>query len=176
MLTVREMQVEDISKIIYYWLTANDTYLWSMGASGEKIPTKEEWEERLADQLKAPYTDKKSYCIIWLLNNEAVGHCNVNNIVFGEEAYMHLHMWRAGERKQGYGTEFVKKSLPYFFKNLQLQKLFCEPYALNDAPNKTLQKLGFTFIKEYITTPGPINFEQPVTLWQLDRNKVNDFI
>lgn len=37
----------------------------------------------------------------------------------------------------------------------------------NPAPNKTLKKAGFELVKEYVTTPGPINFEQPVKLWCL---------
>ena len=58
-------------------------------------------------------------------------------------------------------------SLSYFFKHLKLQKVVCEPYALNDAPNKTLKKAGFNFIKEYTTIPGSLNFEQPVKQWSL---------
>lgn len=48
-----------------------------------------------------------------------------------------------------------------------MKKLYCELYALNPAPNKTLEKVGFTFIKEHITVPGLLNFEQPVKLWEL---------
>jgi hypothetical protein len=55
--------------------------------------------------------------------------------------------------------------------DIPLKKLFCEPYALNPAPNKTLEKIGFEFVKEYITTPGWINFEQPVKLWMMDFEK-----
>jgi hypothetical protein len=48
--------------------------------------------------------------------------------------------------------------------------LYCEPYALNPAPNKTLEKLGFKFLKTYTTIPGWINFEQEVNLWELKNN------
>ena len=58
-------------------------------------------------------------------------------------------------------------TIPCYFKNLQLKKLICEPYALNPAPHKTLEKLGFQFEKEYVTVPGSINFEQPVKRWVL---------
>jgi len=88
---------------------------------------------------------------------------------------MHLHLWNKDVRKKGYGTRFVKLSLPYFFGNYQLKKLFCEPYALNPAPNKTLEKAGFEFIKEYTTIPGFINFEQPVCLWEMRFEKFKTF-
>jgi RimJ/RimL family protein N-acetyltransferase len=67
------------------------------------------------------------------------------------------------------GVQLVKKSLPYFFNNLHLKTLYCEPYALNPAPNKTLPKVGFEFVKEYITVPGHLNFEQRVCLWQMKK-------
>ena len=79
---------------------------------------------------------------------------------------MHLHIWENGARKKGMGTALVKLGLPFFFKNLKLKKIYCEPYALNPAPNKVLEKAGFEFLKTYITTPGFLNFEQAVNLWQ----------
>ena len=166
-LSVREIQKSDIEPIIQYWLNADPAFLTGMGVDLIKMPSKEEWITMLAAQIKQPYSEKKSYCMIWLVGNKPIGHCNVNKIKFGEEAYMHLHMWNANGRKKGMGTELVKMSLPYFFENLKLKTIYSEPYALNQAPNKTLEKAGFTFVKEFITIPGFLNFEQPVNLWEL---------
>ncbi len=167
-ITVTEMQESDIPLIADYWLTADKTYLQNMGVDLKKMPAPEEWLSMLQSQLNKPYKEKASYCTIWQLNGKPIGHCNVNKIIFGQDAYMHLHIWNAAERKLGLGADFIKQSLPYFFNNLQLKKICCEPYALNPAPNKVLAKAGFTFIKEYSTIPGSLNFEQPVKLWQID--------
>jgi RimJ/RimL family protein N-acetyltransferase len=64
-------------------------------------------------------------------------------------------------------------TLPYFFQNFELKNLYCEPYALNPAPNKTLKKIGFQFVKQYVTIPGSLNFEQEVNRWEL---KFEDFV
>ncbi len=167
MLSVREIQSEDIEYIIRYWLDADPEFLKGMGVDTSKIPSSDEWGKMLSEQLLQPYPEKKSYCIIWLNNNKAIGHCNVNKIKFGDTAYMHLHMWNAEGRKMGMGTELIKMSLPYFFEKLELKKIYCEPYVLNPAPNKTLKKVGFIFLKEYRTIPGFLNFEQAVNLWEL---------
>jgi RimJ/RimL family protein N-acetyltransferase len=167
-LSVREIQQTDIEPITQYWLTADPAFLTGMGVDLAKMPSKEEWITMLSQQLAQSYPEKKSYCTIWQVDNKAIGHCNVNKIKFGEEAYMHLHMWNTDFRKKGMGTELVKMSLPYFFENLELKKIYSEPYALNPAPNKTLEKAGFTFVKEFITIPGFLNFEQPVNLWELN--------
>ena len=166
-LSVREITTTDIDLLIAYWISADETFLNGMGADITKMLSGDEWKKMLTGQISQSYEEKKSYCIIWLMDGKPVGHSNVNKIKFGEEAFMHLHLWKAGTRQKGAGTTLVKLALPYFFENLQLKKLYCEPYALNPAPNKTLEKVGFTFIKEHITVPGLLNFEQPVKLWEL---------
>lgn len=167
MLSVREIRPSDIESITAYWLGADKEFLLGMGVDLNKIPSHEQWIDMLSEQLQQPYEEKKSYCTIWEIDGQAVGHSNVNKIVFGEEAYMHLHLWKSAVRRAGAGTALVRMSLPWFFHHLQLKVLYCEPYALNPAPNKTLEKVGFEFVKTYTTTPGWINFEQAVNLWAL---------
>ncbi|WP_439882927.1 GNAT family N-acetyltransferase [Pontibacter sp. MBLB2868] len=166
-ISVRELQVSDVEEILKYWFESDNDHLISMGVDLNKMPDKAEFEKMLLSQIDQAYNEKQSYCLIWLLNNKPVGHSNVNRIKYGEEAYMHLHIWNAGIRRQGLGKELVKMTLPFFFDNLKLKKLYCEPYALNPAPNKTLEKVGFNFIKEYTTIPGSLNFEQKVIRWEL---------
>ena len=170
-LSVREIQKEDIDFLVNYWLKSDDAFLVGMGVDLAKIPGEDNLRKMLSQQLTQTYEEKQSYCIIWQLNDKPIGHSNINKIIFGEEAYMHLHLWNSDVRKKGMGTELVKMTLPYFFKNMKLKKLYCEPYALNPAPNKTLEKVGFDFVKEHITIPGYLNFEQPVKLWELSLEK-----
>ncbi len=170
-LSVREIEQQDIELIANYWLESDPAFMESMGVELSKLPAREFWYEMLRSQLDAPIEDKQSYATIWEADGKAIGHCNVNKIVFGKEAYMHLHIWDKTIRKKGYGEQLVKMSLPYFFNNLNLETIYCEPYALNPAPNKTLAKLGFQLEKEYVTTPGFLNFEQPVTRWKLTREQ-----
>lgn len=168
-LSVHELSPAEISMIIQYWQHADTAYLEGMGVDLSKLPSEEDWQKMLSEQLEQPMDKKYSYCIIWLLNERPIGHCNVNKITFGKEAYMHLHIWYPEFRNQGFGVEFVKLSLPFFFENLQLKNLYSEPYALNESPHKTLEKCGFEFEKEYTAIPGSINFEQKVKRWKLTR-------
>jgi RimJ/RimL family protein N-acetyltransferase len=50
---------------------------------------------------------------------------------------------------------------------LQLQRLFCEPSAFNVAPNRTLQRTGFHYVKTHMTVPGLLNYHQAVIRWVL---------
>lgn len=170
-LSVREIQEPDFANIVDYFLNADKDFLLMMGVDSSKLPEREKWLQLLSDEYNQPFERKKFYYVIWLLNNTPIGHSNINKIIFGEEAYMHLHIWDTQRRQKGAGVEFIKMSLPYYFDKFRLKRLYCEPSASNHAPNKTLEKSGFEFVKKYETMPGWINLFQTVNCWQLDFKK-----
>jgi len=170
-LSVREMLDDDVKHIVNYWQNATDETLLKMGADKSKLPTAEVLTKFLQQQIATPYQEKKSYALIWVLDGNPIGHNNVNNIDFGKSAFMHLHIWNTPNRKKGMGSILLKKALPFFFENLNLETLFCQPKATNEAPNKTLPKADFNFQKKYTTIPGHLNFEQEVNLWQITRQE-----
>jgi RimJ/RimL family protein N-acetyltransferase len=98
-----------------------------------------------------------------------VGFSSTDRITFGNEAFMHLHVVEAELRSSGLGTQFVMLSAQAYFKVLELRRLFCEPNALNVAPNRTLQRAGFRYLFTHESQPSPINFPQLTTRWVLDR-------
>jgi len=168
-ISVREIELNDIDLIADYWLKSDSDFLTSMGVDLDKLPTRTGLSKMLTEQISLPIKDKKSYALIWELDEKQIGHSNVNGIEYRKQAIMHLHLWKSDNRKKGIGTELVRKSLPFYFERLKIEKLICEPYALNPAPNKTLEKVGFEFVKKYITIPGSLNFEQEVNRWELTK-------
>ena len=170
-LSIREITRADVPLIADYWTKSDPVFMQSMGVDLEKIPPRNELMEMLSRQIGQPYPEKQSYAIVWLIDGEPSGHSNINKINFGDEAYMHLHLWNNQSRKKGMGTELVKMTLPNYFNNFNLKNLYCEPYALNDAPNRTLSNVGFDFERRYRTIPGYLNFEQEVNRWVLRREK-----
>ena len=164
------MKSKDAELIVRYFLDASPDFLKGMGVDPARLPSFDEWIEKLNADLAKPMEEKEFFYVIWLFENKPIGHSNINKIVFGQEAYMHLHLWTADRRAKGIGTSLVRLSLPYYFRNFKLNELFCEPHAHNPAPNKTLEGLGFQFEKEYETIPGWINFHQPVKRWRMTKN------
>ena len=171
-LHVRPLETGDIKLIADYWLLSSDEYLIGMGVDLNKLPERSDFEDMLRFQINTPLAQKPSYALIWVVNNTPIGHCNVNAIKYAESAYMHLHIWVPKQRHQGLGTKLVKASLKIFFHDLKLKTIYCEPYALNPAPNKALKKIGFNFIKKHTTVPGSLNFEQPVNLWSIREEEI----
>jgi RimJ/RimL family protein N-acetyltransferase len=167
---VREIQLKDIDLIADYWLKSEPDFLINMGVDLNKLPSRIELRKMLTEQINSSLKDKKSYALIWELDGKQIGHSNVNKIEYGKQATMHLHLWHSINRKKGIGTALVRKSLPFYFEKLKIKKLICEPYTLNPAPNKVLEKIGFKFIRKYKTIPGSLNFEQEVNRWEISKD------
>jgi RimJ/RimL family protein N-acetyltransferase len=175
-LTVRDLQINDIEKIVDYFVMADTEFLYGMGADKSKLPSREAWIKKLELEVQKPLSTKEFYYIIWLLDNQAIGHSNINTIEIGKSATMHLHLWDIKNRKSGLGLDFLKMTIPYYFNNFGLEKLICEPYSKNVAPNKVLTKLGFELVKTYDTKPGWINFHQRVNRYELKKEKIKTLI
>jgi [ribosomal protein S5]-alanine N-acetyltransferase len=170
-ISVRLATTSDHKRIVDYFLNGSEDFLTGMGVDRKKLPERSAWLKLLEDNHQTQLEKKSFFYVIWLVDGVPVGHSNINKIVFGEEAYTHLHMWRSGIRQSGLGYEFMRMSIPFYFDRFGLKNLFCEPYALNAAPNKTLKKLGFDFLQQYETIPGWISFLQPVNRWVLTREE-----
>lgn len=170
-LSIREIESQDIEKMIDYFHSSSEDYIKAMGASKSKLPSKQEWINQLLLEFEKPLKQRKFHYVYWCLNGVDIGHSNINQVEFGKCGTMHLHMWLENNRQNGMGQEFLRQSVAHYFKKIQLQKLICEPYAENIAPNRTLLKLGFQFIKNYETIPGKINFLQMVNRFELERDK-----
>ena len=168
---VRECEIGEIDLVINYFLEADDAFLRGMGVEPSKMPTAVQWRQLVVDDRERPLQERQHYYLLWELDGLPVGHSNINAISYGQEAKMHLHLWQPQTRRSGNGTFFVRESIARYFEKFKLQRIICEPYALNPAPNRTLAKGGFEFIKRYETIPGWIAFEQEVNRWEMSRER-----
>lgn len=169
--STREMSPTDAERVVDYFSTADVAYLKGMGAEKSKLPAREEWVTAILAELDKPFEEKQLYYVIWEVAGKAIGHSNINHISFGQEAFMHLHIWKKENRKYGYGLELVKQSIPKYFGLFQLQKLRCEPFTGNPAPVRLLEQAGFEFVEIYETTPSIICFPQEVRRFEMSKNR-----
>jgi RimJ/RimL family protein N-acetyltransferase len=163
------MRLDETRLMIRYFLEADHDLLRGMGIDPKKLPSESTWRELLQEDFTRPIPQRHFYFRAWVFDGALVGHCNLNKIAYGQSAFLHLHVWNVDNRRDGCATQLLKPSVVHFFERFELRELFCEPYALNPAPNRALPKVGFQLVKPYETTPGWINFHQPVNLWMLAR-------
>lgn len=167
--TVREMTASEFEIVIDYFFKSTPEYLETLGVDPTRLPPPDGWRDRFQREQAKPIEQRTWLAVIWLRDNRPLGFSTSDKIIYGEQANMHLHVVDPELRGQGYGVECVRRSADIYFERLKLKRLFCEPYAFNVAPNRTLQKAGFKYLKTYMTVPGPLNFHQAVTRWVMER-------
>jgi RimJ/RimL family protein N-acetyltransferase len=167
-LVIREMALGEVGLVIDYFHGSAPEHLEILGVDPTRLPTPQDWRARYVAEYGKLVQDRLTLLVIWELDGVAVGFSTADKIVYGEQAHMHLHVVDPQRRKSGIGSECVRKTAELYFHALELKRLFCEPNALNVAPNRTLQSAGFRYVKTYKTVPGPINYHQVVTRWVLE--------
>lgn len=166
---VRPMRLDEVDLRLDYFHGASDEYLLKLGIDRALLPAKDDWRAYYEEDFARPLTERESYHLVWLLDDRIVGFSSVDNIDFGNEAFMHLHILEEPRRRSGLGTHFVRLSVDDYFRTLDLRRLFCQPNAFNAAPNRTLQRAGFRYLSTEEMAPSVINFPQPITRWVLER-------
>jgi len=166
---VREMAADEADVVIDYFHSATPEHLEMLGVDPTRIPSKSVWAEAFRQLFEMPIERRPGFLVTWLDDGRVVGFSSCDKIVFGEQAFMHLHVTVPDLRQRGIGVQCVARSVDIYFDRLKLKRLFCEPNAFNVGPNRTLQKAGFTYVKTHMTVPGPLNFHQAVTRWVIAR-------
>jgi RimJ/RimL family protein N-acetyltransferase len=165
----REMQPAEVDIVIDYFHDASDEHLDRLGVDRALLPARTAWREFYAHDCARPLPERSIFWLAWESDDEIIGFSSADQISFGEQAFMHLHILRPDRRRCGLGVQFVRQSATIYFRVLELQRLFSQPNALNVAPNRTLQRAGFQYVLSEHTIPGPINCPQVVTRWVLKR-------
>jgi RimJ/RimL family protein N-acetyltransferase len=163
------MRLDEVDVRLDYFHGSSDSYLLKLGVERALLPSKDEWRAYYVEDFARPLVERESYHLAWELDGRMVGFSSVDGIEFGEQAFMHLHIVEEPRRRAGLGTEFVRLSVDEYFRTLELRRLFCQPNAYNVAPNRTLQRAGFTYVFTEEMQPSIINFPQPITRWVLER-------
>jgi len=108
---------------------------------------------------------------VWETNGEPVGYSTADKIRFGQRRSCTFisSMRCIGEPVRAFGAcerRSACTSISY-----RLDHLFCEPNAFNVAPNRTLQRAGFRYVKAHMTVPGLLNYHQAVTRWVIEGSR-----
>lgn len=163
------MTLSDVDIRINYFHDASDEHLRLLGINRALLPTRQAWRTFYEEDDERPIEERHNYSLVWELDGQPVGFSSTDRITFGDEAFMHLHVLEPSNRRGGLGTEFVTQSAATYFRDLELKRLFCEPHAFNVAPNRTLQRAGFSYLFTHEATPSSINVPQITTRWILRR-------
>jgi RimJ/RimL family protein N-acetyltransferase len=164
-LSIRPMELSDFAVRIAYFHDASDEHLERLGVDRALLPDPVEWQARFAGNLTLPLEERSEYGVVWELDATLVGFSTADQIQFGAEAHMHLHIVDSECRAAGLGARFLGQTAAHYCDALRLARLYCEPNAFNVAPNRALQRAGFRYVRSRQCRPAPINTHQTTTIW-----------
>jgi RimJ/RimL family protein N-acetyltransferase len=167
----RPMLSDEASLVIDYFHNATPEFLHTLGVDPARLPARDAWRAHYDREFDLPIEQRKSFLVLWTLGGTPLGCATADKIEIGRQAFMHLHIFESAQRQRGLGAALVRQSADIYFDTLRISELYCEPYAFNVAPNRTLQKAGFSYVMTHETVPGPLNFRQPVNRWVLRRGE-----
>jgi len=164
-LLIKEMALAEVGVVIDYFHGATPEHLETMGVDPTRLPGRGDWRARYVAEYRKPIPERSTLLVIWKLHDSPVGFSTSEKIAYGEQAHMHLHIVDPQLRGSGIGSAALPETIALYLRELKLKRLFCEPNAFNVAPNRTLQRVGFRYVKTYTTVPGPLNYHQAVNRW-----------
>lgn len=164
------MEPTEARLIIDYFHSSTPEHLELLGVDPTRLPEPGHWMATYMQDARKPVAERDFLLVLWEVDGDPVGFSTADTITVGREARMHLHIVDAGRRRGGLGVRCVRETARLYFDVLELERLICEPNAFNVAPNRTLQRAGFRYVKTHMTVPGRLNYHQAVTRWVLERS------
>ena len=166
---VRPFQLEDIPYLLDYWYNNSEDNLTRMGVDKSLLGPRIKREQDLIDSFHTPNNLKDNFHIIWLINNEPVGHNSFDHILINEISHMHLHMWSQKWRGKGYGAILFCQAVMMFYSLFHPKIILSEPCSENAMPNKMFEKIGFKKWKSYLAKSSEISILSELTNFIIDQ-------
>jgi hypothetical protein len=141
---IRDMELADILPFKNYWYRSPEAFLRGMGVDPSKMVPEEEFEASLNETITKNSTG--SVCKLPFLTIELdgvpVGSHSLGDVVEGETAVFHAHLWSSHVRRIGLCTYTYPRAAKVFMERFGLKELTFKTPMLNHAANRIKEKLG----------------------------------
>jgi hypothetical protein len=94
-----------------------------LGVDRTLLPSRQAWRAIYDADFARPITERELYTLAWERGERIIGFSSLDQIAYGEQAFMHLHILAGLDRRRGMGTELVKLSAAAYFQTFELQRL-----------------------------------------------------
>ena len=156
-LTVRPLANEDFDGYIAYFTQISKVDAERMGLAIDRVPSAAQLRSDLKTMIATPLDRLRSFVLAWCIDGKTIGHSSLKDIVPGEVGSIHLHMWHAALRGQGYGPRLFCLSALDFYQRFNLKHMICEPKADNPMANRVLEKIGFPLVLTHVAAGSDLS-------------------
>ena len=175
-LTVRPLANEDFDGYIAYFTQISKADAERMGLAIDRVPPAAQLRSDLEAMIATPLDRLRSFVLAWCVDGKTIGHSSLKDIVPGEVGSIHLHMWRADLRGQGYGPRLFCLSVLDFYQRFNLKHMICEPKADNPMANRVLEKIGFPLVLTHVAAGSDLSVVCHLNRYEILRNVAERYL
>jgi hypothetical protein len=141
---LRDLEENDIPLFLNYWYKSPEAFLRGMGVDPNKMLPPHEFETSLRATLEKNVQEAKSKMpfLTIELDGRAVGSHSIGDLVEGDTAVFHAHVWDQSARRIGLCTYTYPRAAMIFMDRFSLKELLFKTPSLNPGANRIKQKLG----------------------------------
>ncbi len=173
---MRPLAAEDLDGFIGYWTNLSREEIERMGVAIERVGSANQMRSDLEAAIAASLDTASSFVLVWCLDGKAIGHSSLKDIRPRDFGSVHLHMWRADLRGQGYGPRLFCLAVLDFYRRFQLKRMICEPKADNPTANRMLQKIGFPLLLTRIGTSSALSIVCELNRYDIVRDIAEKYL
>jgi hypothetical protein len=96
-----------------------------------------------------------------------IGFSTADKIVFGQEAFMHLHIVNPDLRQIGYGTKCVEETVKSILRPSSCNGFSASRMRSISGRTELFSARVSKYVKTHQTVPGSLNYHQAVIRWGL---------
>jgi hypothetical protein len=171
---LRDMELSDVAPFVAYWYRASTAFLRSMGVNPETMKPEGEFEDFLTSTIRGNAVSSPSRLplLAIVVDGRAVGSHSIGDLLAGESAVFHAHVWEPALRGTGLCTYTYPRAAQLFMDRFSLGQMLFKTPTSNVAANRIKDKLGLRCIgQERITAPFMLE-GLTANVYRLDRRDV----
>lgn len=168
-LEVRPLRPVEAHRVVDYFLGLGAADLARMGVDPARLPPRAGWVQRLEETVREGPASGSFY-LAWLVDGGLVGHAALKDLVVGDRASIHLHLWAGTHRGRGLGADLFCRSVLDAHERFRLRSLACEPSAANPMPNGMLARVGFPLVRTYLGASSDLSAVTTLNRYEVRRD------
>lgn len=150
--SLSEITYQDVKLLMSYWYDSPEDFVKGMSVNRQGMPEREVFTKKLHEKIDACQRNpniKSNYLAI-KLDSKTIGVHSLSDILDGESAVFHAHIFEQQLRGKGIGKISYLKAFGIFFKRFNLETLEFKTPIVNTASNKLKQSLGIEAVERIV--------------------------
>jgi RimJ/RimL family protein N-acetyltransferase len=172
--TMRDINFEDLDPLATYWCESTEEFWAERGVDIAKFGSKLNFIQTQTQSLQEN-GDLVRVAVIEY-RGQAIGVHTLTELILGESAVFHAHIWHAEFRGLGIGVISYVKALDFFMRKLKLKKIIFKTPLINLGALRIKKKLGLEPLANVVFFSPLLFCPLQARLYEVDQQLVSQLL